>query len=73
MINNANKIKFNKVLKLIENSLAQNNTNDAIKYLLAAHKIEPQNYAVLNELGTCYSKIGNFNNLSDHFKICKSF
>ncbi len=66
MINNANKIKFNKVLKLIENSLAQNNTNDAIEHLLAAHKIEPQNYAVLNELGTCYSKIGNFNKALDH-------
>lgn len=66
MINNANKIKFNKVLKLIENSLAQNNTNDAIKHLLAAHKIEPQNYAVLNELGTCYSNIGDYKKALDH-------
>jgi tetratricopeptide (TPR) repeat protein len=66
MINNATKIKFNKLLKLIENSLAQSNTKDAIKHLLAAHKLEPLNYAVLNELGTCYSNIGDFNKALDH-------
>ena len=66
MINNATKIKFNKVLKLIENSLNKKNTTDAIKYLLIAHKLEPQNYVVLNELGTCYANIGNLKAALDY-------
>lgn len=66
MINHAAKIKFNKLLILIENSLAQKKTNDAIKHLLEALKLEPQNYAVLNELGTCYSNSGDFNKALDY-------
>ncbi|WP_090130119.1 lipopolysaccharide assembly protein LapB [Limnohabitans sp. Rim11] len=66
MINHSAKIKFNKILKSIENSLAQNKTNQAIRYLLEAYKLEPQNYAVLNELGTCYSRIGNFRAALDY-------
>ncbi len=56
----SHKNSFNKVIKLIENCLAQDKINEAIKLLLVAQTLEPKNFAVLNELGTCHSKIGNY-------------
>lgn len=60
MNNLSKKNSFNKVTKLIESCLAQDKISDAIEHLLVALKLEPKNFAVLNELGTCHSKIGNF-------------
>ena len=73
MNNLVTKIRFNKVLKLIDSSLAKNKTNEAIKHLLEANKLDPQNHAVLNELGTCFSKIGNFNAALDYHLKAQNF
>lgn len=51
--------KFNQLIKLIENSISKKNYPQAIKHLLSAKKIEPNNFAIVNEIGTCYSKIGD--------------
>lgn len=53
--------KFQDNLSLIEEHLSKGNHNEAVKYLLVAESIEPSNFAILNELGTCYSKLGDNN------------
>ncbi len=50
---------FQKNLKVIQVSLEASNFSKALKYLLIAENIEPQNFAVLNEIGTCFAKLGN--------------
>jgi tetratricopeptide (TPR) repeat protein len=53
-------IKFNKILKLVEKNLASNNLNSAIANLELLIKIEPENFAAISELGTCYAKLNRF-------------
>lgn len=60
--------KFQSNLKLIEKSLSKGAHNEAVKYLLVAEGIEPNNYAILNEIGTCYSKLGD-NNKALHYHL----
>lgn len=62
----SNKNSFIKVTKLIEKCLAQDRINEAIKHLLVAQTLEPKNFAVLNELGTCHSKIGDYKSALDY-------
>ncbi len=50
---------FQKNLKVIQDSLEASNFSKALKHLLIAESIEPQNFAVINEIGTCYAKVGN--------------
>jgi tetratricopeptide (TPR) repeat protein len=50
---------FQKNLKVIQDSLEASNFSKALKHLLIAETIEPQNFAVINEIGTCYAKLGN--------------
>lgn len=62
----SHKNSFNKVIKLIDNCIAQNKIAEAIGHLLTAHKMEPKNHAILNELGTCYSKVEDFKTALDY-------
>jgi tetratricopeptide (TPR) repeat protein len=48
--------KFKKLINQVEESLTLNNIDDALSYLLLALNIEPNNHAILNEIGTCYAK-----------------
>jgi tetratricopeptide (TPR) repeat protein len=57
-----NKIKFNQLLKIIENNLSINNFELAIDNLLKLIELEPKNYAAISELGTCFAKKGDFYN-----------
>ena len=66
MNKSSNKKSFIKVTKLIEKCLAQDKINEAIKHLLVAQTLEPKNFAVLNELGTCHSKIGDYKSALDY-------
>ena len=50
---------FQKNLKVIQDSLEANNFTKALKHLLIAENIEPKNFAVINEIGTCYAKLGS--------------
>lgn len=50
---------FQKNLKVIQDSLEANNLGKALKHLLIAESIESQNFAVVNEIGTCYAKLSN--------------
>ena len=51
---------FNKLLDIINKNIAINDLDSAIKNLMLALNIEPQNYLLLNELGTCYAKLERF-------------
>ena len=53
--------KFQVNLKLVEEHLSKGNHEEAVKYLLVAEGMEPRNFAILNEIGTCYSKLGDNN------------
>jgi len=60
---------FQKNLKVIQGSLEANNLAKALKHLLIAESIEPQNFAVINEIGTCYAKLSNhLKALEYHYK-----
>lgn len=48
---------FNNILRTINKNLSENNLDLAIKNLLYAIEIEPLNFTLLNEIGTCYAKI----------------
>lgn len=50
---------FQKNLKVIQDNLEVSNFTKALKHLLIAENIEPQNFAVINEIGTCYAKLGS--------------
>jgi tetratricopeptide (TPR) repeat protein len=50
--------KFQKNLALIKLHLASNNIDKALSYLLIGEKLEPNNYAILNEIGACFAKKG---------------
>ena len=55
----AQKVEFDKLLKIIEKNLINNQITLAITNLNKALLIEPQNYAILNEIGNCHFIIGD--------------
>jgi Flp pilus assembly protein TadD len=51
---------FNKLLNIINKSIAINDLDSAIKNLILALNIEPKNHMLLNELGTTYAKLEKY-------------
>jgi tetratricopeptide (TPR) repeat protein len=60
--NNRNKqsANFNKTLKIINENLSINDLKSAIKNILIALEIEPENHLLFNELGTSHAKLGEY-------------
>jgi tetratricopeptide (TPR) repeat protein len=57
---NKQSANFKKILNNINENLRINDLNSAVKNILKALEIEPENHLLLNELGTCHAKLEEY-------------
>jgi tetratricopeptide (TPR) repeat protein len=64
--NNSNLKRFNKLIKSIDYKININDLDGALTDLNLALNIECNNYLILNEIGNCYAKKGDFSLALDY-------